>query len=244
VTGVVAITLGFCPARVLEAGMGHFYTTATPGLIETHYFLDQHYPVDRKTNRNRLLDLCNRYGMKWVDSGRDRGMCAGANFLLSQLPKDTRYILGYDPDAVATIPGWDAAMVAVLEADSELAWVSLTPACIADNIESGRLQGAIRARAHNRVFVPERVDMFSITGLRADFIRDIGGFSSPFGYYGQVEMPLWAGAKQRGMSYGYLLDYPEGAGPGNLHDLEYVEWKHAHIAGDTRSFGEWLGGER
>lgn len=236
---VVVFTLGFCPARVLEVGMGHLYRTAE-GIFERHYFLDQDYPLDRERNKADLHAVCKRYGMRWVGPAKDRGLAAGWTYLMHHAGPGVDVILGYDPDAVAVTAGWDRACVEVMRADQSLAVVSLLPEPVADNITAGRLRGHVETIAERRCFFPDRIDMVSISAWRADWMRARGGMVAAYGYYGQIEIPLWRDMARTRKRYCYLLDHLEGSGPGELHDLSYREWKRAHIAGDTRPFREWL----
>jgi hypothetical protein len=241
----IAVTLGFTPARVLEAGMNAFYATAEPGNIDAHYFLDQHYPLRRKHNVKDLRDICKQHDMKWVDSGQDRGLVDGFNYLMTRVqPDDDDLIITYDPDSEALTPGWNTAMIDAMRGDESLAWVSLLCTQIARNIEGRFLPGDYIEAGGRCVFIPNRIDMISVSCFRWSFLKAIGGLRGHYKYYGQVEIPLYQAAHSMNMRYGYLTDFIElsadAGGFGRLHDPEYTAWKQAHIHGYSGRFEEWL----
>lgn len=97
-----------------------------------------------------------------------------------------------------------------------------------------------------RFWVHPAVDMWNIAAYSIIWIKSIGGFNEPYKYYGGLESYLYS--KFDGKKLAYLPDYRSDEIKLDLNDPkffdpEYRQWKDAHLAGDQRSFGEWLNGD-
>lgn len=242
---VYAITLGFCPWRVLEAGIKSYYETAS-FRPDAHYFLDQHYPLRREENLERIKSICEQYRLTFVDSGSDRGMCGGFNFLMEQIPcVEGDILIGYDPDSRPEQGGWDRACLEVLAAEPGLDMVVAAQSFTNEHIYPlGIIKGGFQLIAGQLVFYVEMPthDMWTIGAFRFDLVKG-RKLSSRMAYWGGTE-GLWVNWMiERGKTYGILLDYQENNGHSHLGDPEYRKYKDALIADYAKSFAEYLKGE-
>lgn len=234
----IAVTLGFCGPRVLQAGLDIYYklqTTHSP-----HYVTWNHYPLNEEETGKELERISHEKNCIFFDSGFDRGASNAFNHLMNTIGWDAaEFIIGVDPDDVSEQVGFDAAMIKALEENPDLAWVSLLSPPIAHNIREGALPGEMRHTSGPRVFVPSRVDQINISCWRGSFLKAIGGLQQQHAYWGQVESPTWHAAKNLGLKFGYLMDY-SSLSLGHLHDPQYATYKHKHVNGFHGSFAEWL----
>lgn len=235
----IAVTLGFCGPKVLNAGLESYAKTAV--LPSPHYLVYQHYPVGGEQNKIDLHNIADKRGMQFFDSGYDRGLIDGFNNLMNTIGWDSsEYIVGVDPDSDPDTVGWDKAAVEVLHDDPQLGWVTLSSKPIKYNIDEGVLGGQFRIIGGHKVFVPYRVDMINVTVWRSSFLKEVGGLKQSFKYYGQVEAPMWNDLLAKQMKYGYLYDYTELGSHGAMHDDSYTKWKRDHIGGYSGGFAQWL----
>lgn len=236
------ITLGFCPWRVLEAGLASYAATAAVK-PSAHYFLDQHYPLRREENLPQLQRLCQQHGLTYVDSGQDRGLCGGWNFLIPQIPfAEGDILIGYDPDSKPESRGWDQALLDVLAAEPAFDLAATSQAHTAENIfPRGIIQGSFREVAGHRIFhvnMPT-LDMWTVGAARWELFRG-REMASSMAYWGGTEATVRSWLIERGKTYCYLMDHQENNGNSILGDPEYRQYKDDLIRGYRGSFAEWL----
>jgi len=229
---ITNITPGFCNVNVLRAGLTSI--NAAQVLPHKHLFGYNHYPL---ASESELHDVCDEFGLEWIDLGGDYGGVSSANALISHVT--TEFVFGHDPDCLYPLEskGYDEAIVKILDEDKTLAWVSLTPIPLRNGYIANP-DGHIEIIAGYRVYFHHTVDMWSAGGSRTEYLQ-ANPIEGHFKYYGQVEIPMYERLQATGMRYGYLLDYPEDSF-GYLHDIDYMKWKNAHLKGYEGSFGSWL----
>ena len=227
------ITLGFCNARTLKAGLTRLDETSTyKGEVE-RIFLDQYYPVNRKENFWELQSICKAHGFKFYDSGYDRGLHNGFNYVASLLPLgDEDLILLYDPDSWVDNAGFDSAMVEVLNEDKELEYISSWHWPI-EQTHGKRVPGAFRTTSSGlKYFVPDiqsQWEMVSLGMYRWSFIKEIGGMKQPRAYYGFLEEHFVKSLNLRRKRMGFLKGFDnENPHKSSLIDPEYEQYKLAH----------------
>lgn len=241
---IYTTTLGFCNTDVFRAGMKHYYATAA--LKTEHYFLYNHYPRHKEQNRREAEDICREHGLHFVDGLFDRGLGANTKYLFSQMPlKRGDIILGYDPDARPDRIGWDRDMVEVLNAEKDLAMLSVAFGFTQANIDRGYLKGQRQTIAGHDVFIVDRncIDMIDVSAWRWETFQVLGGglpVNNSTPYYGHNETPLCYMLSAAGLRYGYMLDHVESTTFAHLGDPEYQEWKRAHLEGFKGSFAQYL----
>lgn len=237
---IYAVTLGFCPAKVLSLGLESLAKTKTISM--QHYFMWGHYPLNQIENKKGTMDLCDQHQIFWRDSELDRGLTGNFNYWMELVkPEPDSFIMGLDPDMnPPKEKGWDQAMVDVLNADPKLAWCSLNIDAIRHNIHTGLLRGDTKMLAGQTCFYPERVDMFNITLWRTSFLLETKGLHANWNYYGGIEVQMVNRARSKGLNYCYLYDWEEQPSFGHLGDPEYMAYKNAHIHGFKGSFKEFL----
>lgn len=234
---VIVTTLGFAPARVLRHGLSRFYDTCDKYLPKTHYFLDQHYPMNREINRIEYQQLCKEYGLVYLDGGFDRGLHEGFNWLMSQAaPQAGDVVIGYDPDSGPIQSGWDRALVDTVRAGYSI--VSLMdPRARIELAERGFFAGF--TPQGRLVWEPRSPCCAGVTAFSGEFIQRVGPFKEENPFYGGLEIFLW---DRQGRRWGYLPEFDEECSGRNLADPEYTAWKweHAHFKSFKGSFQEFL----
>lgn len=236
---VRVVTMGFAPSRILDAGISNFYRTHDPALEIQHYLVDQHYPLNRKSNLEKISELATVYNLTVLDPGKDLGLHHGFNWALKQIqPAEDDIILTFDPDSGPTNFNWDSALVRVLKSDFSIAGL-MNPRTRIELCERGH---SIEYVGETEVWVPRCPVVLSVAGWRYDFLKKVGGFSEPTNYYGHLESAMWAKSEPIGVRWGYLPHYGEEDSLRHRQDVEYRNWKwlHAHRGSFTASFGEYV----
>lgn len=212
----------------------------------THVWLNQHYPVRKRSNTKKMRDLCVEYGGLWMDAGRNIGLHEGLKYMFNRLPiADTDYILMLDPDNYPTNPGWDDALVRVLHYDPKIGQATLWQPAVRDhekNINWGpeRIVDGIKVRVCNQAFVR------TVTCWRAGDIRKVGQWDEPCAFWGHLESVMTQRFTSRGFQDVYLPDFFESSAPSHRIDPEYQQYKVAHAhhrtwTGDLESYLRHLG---
>lgn len=229
------LMLSFAPARIIEPSLENLFLKSPypTQLVIT----DNHYPLNRVANRKELVRLSIKYGALLFDSGADIGAAQSFNQVTDHLPlNDGDFILGYDPDSWAIEPGFDGAMVSVLQKYPDLAYVSLA------NDDVTFKANDIQWEDRGDVKIPlNRPEMNNITLFRWSWLKHIGGLRQICNYYGFLENHLWKSLQETGMHMGYLPTHKEDIRLTALHDPEYIQWKAEHVGFKFEgSFGDYL----
>lgn len=240
----VAVTLGFSNWQTLANSWARLYPHAMRGW--EHWWVDNHYPLNDIVNTRVSETLRWSLSIKMLNSGSDLGAAKSFNKAMPYIGIDSNTtVLGLDPDATIQGPADSLSRAAdLLEANEHLAWVSLEVPGLLTRVKTGKLRGTTRRCEKTGIqwFEPGYVDMLDVTVWSGDFLVRADGLHQQYPYYGQVEAPMYDIARRLGLSYGYMLGSVSTGDGRLLADPEYVEWKVAHVAGDGRSFKEWLDG--
>lgn len=222
---IYTVSLGFCPARILEQSLDHLQETRDKSLYNQLVVTDNHYPMNREQNRKELMRIALKHGALFFDSGGDIGAAQSFNQVTNTLPLlDHDYVLGYDPDSWALNPGFDREMSEVLDHYPDLAYVSLTNPDV--TFKNPEIVWEHRPRVS---VITNRPEMMNVTMFRWSWLKKIGGLEQVCKYYGFMEGKLWRGLSDTSMHSGYLPDYQEDIRLTALHDPEYIEWKSKQV---------------
>lgn len=237
------VTSAFCKADLLEDLLEFVYSTP-PKTKFTHIICDNHYPIDKENNRQKIKELSEEFGCHYIDSGRDLGLHRGINNAMMKagvLPGDI--LVGLDPDDRPQA-GFLDTMKAVMQAQPSLAVLCTSFSVIYQKMGEGVPFKPMMIAGHP-VMVHPSIEMWNVAAFNTHFLNDIGGISQPNAYYGGIEVDLYRSWQKRGMFYGYLAGVTSEAVPVNradtsLFDPQYRQWKTDHVNGYKKSFEEWL----
>lgn len=239
---VHTITLGFAPSRIWRRSLEQYRATRNPDLAFDHYFVDQHYPVDKERNRVENRAACEAFGVKVLDPGRNLGLHAGFNWALDQInPAPGDIIIAYDSDMFPTTPGWDMALVRSIWGDpkGKAVWASLmhdhvTSPDDLDVAETRLADGFIKIHAIRRAI------MNSTCAFSYDWLRRVGGLTEPCAFYGHLESAMFSRLGEG--QWVFVEGWSDSALLRNEHDEAYTQykWVHAHLRGFAGDFESWL----
>ncbi len=237
----------FCRAEMFVASRTYLEKIETPGLVDEKWIFLNKYPLPSvEENERKLIEAAERFGYKVFDSEYDRGLHKSFNNFLEKHPQPEGTIsIGPDGDS-AGCPGYDQAIIDVMKADPEIAICALwNPG---GSLQNDNLKDYYKEVAGYRVCYHPGVEMFNVCGIDLDWIKVMGGFNQSKKYYGFIEIDLYQKLVANKRKLAYLVDFKEAADLKEdwtqYRDPEYREWKNAHLAGDDRSFGEWLKGAK
>jgi hypothetical protein len=236
------VTMGFVNADILAHSMEHVYKIKSDQLEYEHYFVDQHYPINRESNVLKLKKVCEKYGIKWIDALYDRGLHHGLNFWMDECKVNDELFIGLDPDSWPNERGCDEALVDCMEIkSSNLAFCTLN-----NSINIARqdlLLAPVVLGKHLCMLPTNRPTMFNIVCWRASWLRSIGGFHQPTSHWGHLETYLWKKLVDTKHCFAILVDHRETERPWHMpgHDALYVQYKAEQGAFKTRlGLNEWL----
>lgn len=239
-------TSAFCKAKMLEECLKHLYSDPFLEIKPfCHVVIDNHYPINKEKNRERIQELCLQYRCAYIDSGCDLGLHQGLNKAMAIVgvePDD--HLLGCDPDDRPS-KGWALAMTQVMTGDPSVAVCGMNFWVLPWKQNQ---QGAWKREIINyhRVWIHPGVEMWNVAAFNMKLVRSLGGFSQPNAYYGGIEIALYHEWVKRQMKLVYLIDYSSEAVPVNredpeLYDQIYGKWKIDHaMHGYTGSFESYL----
>lgn len=236
------VTPAFIKAALLKDFFEHIYSTPPEGL-EAHVVVDGNYPINKEQNSAEIKRLCEQYGCRYLNPGKDLGLQENLNHAIVECGiKSGDIFVGCDGDDRPS-PGFVSALREVMLADPSVAVAALNFWVIDQRHREGVFkEGSI---AGHRVWVHPGVEMFSCVSFNMKLVFSVGGFSQPNAYYGGIEIALYNSWKPMGMKLVYLPDVRSDAKEVSRtntawFDPEYRDWKTAHVAGYKGSFGEWL----
>jgi len=250
----IITTLGFVSAETFESCMIHLYEGKFLSLGCPHYFLYQHFPLKKERCKNKQKEICDRYGIIWVDSGYDRGLHEGMNYLVSVInPTDDTVIIGFDPYEWPTTPGFDVALTEVLSAEDNQ---DIVLAALKNNYNqngfwiSRYYPGKIGN--HDIMITNAGVCPMSISAFKTSWFKQIGGWKQSSTHYGHLEEYIRDKLKETGKLSCVLHNYscinvegaPEYKTPLiNFHpqDSLYKEYKQCQADYSSKeAFEVWL----
>lgn len=244
---VHTITLGFAPSRIWAQSMARYAATRNTDLVYKHWWVHNHYPVDKLRNEAENAMVCRKFGVEWIDPGRNLGLHDGFNWALKQIqPKDEDIIIAYDPDMWPVTPGWDMALVRALRGDPmrQVVWASLMHTQVK---APGVLPVASERMADGyiRLQIMRTAIMNSTCAWKASWLKRVGGLTEPRAFYGHLEAAMWAklsGEEQ----WAFLPQWEDDHKLRLEHDPEYTEykWVHSHHQTWDGDFESWLAAGR
>jgi len=227
------LSISFANERVAEKSYENLSETCGD---EQVIVLDNHYPLRRQF---MLRDLCERFRFHYIDNGYNMGLYDGINFLLNELPHDTKSVIGHDGDHYLLQKGWSKAVFEVLEDESVGMCVVSNDIIYRELHERGFESEVING---HKVRIPKQVICCTVGGWSMPYLRAIGGITAPNKYYGGNEIHMWDHFRQQGKKMAVLEDFHEELDQMKaLQDWQYQEYKllYAH-KGLRMSFDDYL----
>jgi hypothetical protein len=241
---IYLFTPAFCKHSLLFDCLHHIYEDENLLPEEmTHVIIDNHYPIDKKTNQRMIQYAAEASRCVYIDCGKDRGLHGGLNFACEKLGVGSEdIVIGCDPDDRPDTRIFQA-MVDVMKTDPTLAVLSGMFWVIEERLKTVPFKKEVIV-SHN-VLIHPNVEMWNVAAFNMRFIKEIGGFREAYNYYGGLESALFGEWQKRDLRLGYLADYKTESKPMDrqdpvFFDPEYRQWKTAHVGGFTGSFEEWL----
>jgi hypothetical protein len=238
-SAVFTITLGYSPASLFHESTKRYYETNT--IESKHFYIDQHYPLDREKNRERCLEICKTRGITVLDPGKNLGLHHGFNWALNEInPGKDDIVIAYDPDSYPMNVGWDRALVETIRSEPSIAWATLNgPRCQTD---MSRFVCDDRVVAGRNVKIAPRAFVNTTCAWSVSFLEKIGGLRENSEFYGHLEAPMFHELTKIGLKQAFLIDYTESDHLRDLHDRAFQVWKwlHAHTGEYRGDFGQWL----
>jgi len=237
---IYAITLGFVPARIFEKSMKSFYTHKTQ--VIKHIFVDQHYPINKNENKKELVEICKKYGLQYLDPGKNLGLHGGFNWAVEQMGgyNDDDYYIGFDPDSFVLSAGWDMALLTPYLQRNNIGWTSLFNQRSKEDIQSKPF--APHKLGHVYTWQPLQAVMNSICMWSGKFLKATGGLHEPLHWYGLLECDMFERLKANNMEWHFLCDWWEDDSLRVMQDEDYkiYKWEYAHMKSTTDDFETWL----
>lgn len=239
---VITITLGFVPARIWKESAKAYAETRNKDLPYKHYFVDQHYPLDKERNRKSLRKICLEHGIEVLDPGKNLGLHEGFNWALKQInPPDDAIIIAYDPDVYPTSSGWDMALVRAIRGDQfrKIVWASLLHAEAEKEIHQRGFEKRM-IDGYIEVLITKLPVMNSICAWSYKWLREVGFLTEPRPFYGHLESAMFN--RLRGNQWAFLPQWSEDERLRHTQDKKYMmyKWAHAHRESYDGDFESWL----
>lgn len=238
---IYTITLGYVPSRIWKQSADRYVESRHGGLTYEHIFLDQHYPLNKKTNAQELREINEQHNIKTLDAGKNLGLHEGFNYCLKQIPlKSEDVVIGYDPDSYPVTPGWDMALITAM-LDKKIGWASL----MAPWLDEPMKTRSIKKRFVNQVEVWIQPDpiMNSICSWQADYLLKVGGLYEKLHWYGGLEVWQWESLVKNNLQWAFLPGWREDHRLHWQQDELYKVWKWRYAAEHQTQddFETWLG---
>jgi hypothetical protein len=236
------LTLGHHRIEMIEQTISNARRLAT-GTYKWH-FLWQHYPLPNKAeNWARASQLADEQHLNFYDAGRGLGCNKGIHFLLDRIePEPGDFVTIFDPDERIVTRGWDEALTAVAACDRTPMSTVMAPGT---DFELAELSspGEMAIINGHHVMIPSCARIASVTCIRWDWWKSVGGYADSNRWYGGFEVHSWNQLEASGKRQAYLLDTWALPWPAQKQfvDAVYREWKiqHAHHGYDG-SFEDML----
>jgi hypothetical protein len=236
-------TPSFCKAKLLEESLEHIYKTP-PKRPFTHWVIDNHYPVNKAENSEKMKEICKKFGCIYIDSGKDLGLHGGLNNAMKQVNlKPGDILIGSDADDRPS-PGFLDEMAGAMMESPDFAILAAMFWVIDQRMKEGVLR-VHKTPSGRTILVHPNAEMFCIAAFNTRIVNQELPFEQLYAYYGGIECALYGRWIQKGMKLGYLPEVRADVVPLNrddptLFDPEYRQWKTDHVGGYKGSFEEWL----
>lgn len=239
---VYVISLGFVSASACKMCFESVYKTKNPDVAWEHYFLYQHYPLKKEKNKKALKEICDDYGIHWLDAGENLGLSKGFNLALEKCgATDEDLVIGLDPDNIILSPGWDMALVRAIMGGKSIGWASLwntqSPIEFAQKPHTEEV-----VDGYLKLWITQHPIVNSICIWRVKDLRDMGGLREVTPLYGGLEAEMFPHFKARGLRWAVLRQYEEGHPIKLKEDEIYREWKwkYAHTGEVKVDLETWI----
>lgn len=235
---VYTITLGFCPARILKESFKNYYKTTS--VASKHIFYEQHYPINKEENQKELKEICDWYGVEYIQATKNYGLHVGFNnvlMLLNIQPEDM--IIAFDPDSYPLEGNWDSALLLPLF-DKRIGWTSLmNPRSKKEMQERGYTEEFILGHP---IWITHNAVVNSVCAFPGSFLLATNGLHENKPFYGHLETPMFTKLKALNLEWAFTRDFNESDHLRDLHDRDYVvyKWVHAHLGAWDGDFQSWL----
>ena len=202
-----------------------------------HIIVSHHWPLETNYHQN-ICSIAKMVDGDVIQPEKNLGGHGGVTFALEHIkneytPEYDDVILLYDPDSIPAKSGWLEAMLSVMIADPNMAYVSLTHEAIKDNFK-----GHIPTLIGGQMVITDKLDMVNVTLWRAGFLMSEGLLANST-HYGHIEVPMHEKALKEYRYHGYMADWYELQCP-LAHPKEYSEWKRLHASGVVKvNFDEY-----
>lgn len=240
---VWTISLAYMDAEIISESIARYYETKAPGVETVHALVDQHWPVGAGLHRAKLRKIAAKYGLVYLDPGKNLGLHHGFNWALSQFSiPDNAMVIGYDPDSYPVTHGWDLAMAEVFVARPSVCWLSLWHQHAQRQVVDEKAEAERFSVAGHQVFRVGRAVMNSVCGWRMGWLRACGGLTEGNEFYGGLEVAMWNPLQKFGGEWVFLPEFQEQPHFQDRMNPFYREWKwaHAHERTTKDDFATWL----
>jgi len=241
---IYTITLGHVPARIWEKSLAQYHATRHGGVEYRHLFLNQHYPLNKKENEERLREICSTGGVEWLDAGGNLGLHGGFNWVLNKInvqPGDL--VIGYDPDSWPISSGWDMALLTAVR-DPRVGWASLWGPWVDQDMADRKAKGLLDRIdvGHIETWAIRAPIMNSVCAFRGDFLKASGGLHENYHWYGTLEIAMWSHLQKNNMRWVFLPGWREDHTAHFEQDPEYRRWKwyYVHERKFNGSFADYV----
>ena len=229
---VWTVSLAYTSLDIIEESIAQYYATKHSDVETVHLLVDQHWPLYARDRAARLRDLCQKFGLTYLDPGKNLGLHDGFNWALEQVAiPDNAMVIGYDPDSYPVTKGWDMAMCDLFVAYPWISWLSLWHQHCDRQIIEEKAAGPelyLGGLRNVRCFPVKRAVMNSVCGIRRGWLRSVGGLTEGNKFYGGLEVAMWEKLQQTKSEWVFLPDYKEIPHFQDRMEPLYREWKWAH----------------
>ena len=175
---IYAVTVCYCRSAQLARCLLEYHSN----IADKHVFVLAHYPIDTERNNHEIRLIIESYQkrvgypVEILDPGGDIGSAQSQQWALEQLNVDWEkdYWINLDPDSIAITPGYQQAMKEALDADPNLAVVSLMCPMVRDLLQA-RGQELVTSLVRRTVGIPQSPSPFNLSMFRCSFLKDICG---------------------------------------------------------------------
>lgn len=230
------ITVAYCRSAQLAYCLMNFKSR----IIDSHYFVQGHYPIDAERNNKEIELIFDSYrrrmsleatNCEFHDPGGNIGSAQSQNWMLKKIElKDDDYWINLDPDSICH-SNWIEDAIYVLDHQPECAFVS----CNSPMVQSfTKVRGIFPIQPPDenltsKVGMAHRPTPFNLTMWRGKFIREIGEFTQMGPWWGELEGMMYSHCQRLHYYHAYLLDHMEDESGKYFHPSTNADWKTKHM---------------
>lgn len=233
---IYAITVAFCPASQLARCLLELSKYKAGTLIDEHYVVQGHYPINTKKNNRDIALIVESYGKaKLLDPGSNLGSAQSQWWAVNQIGLEEGDMwINWDPDSNCPTKGWAIDMMRVMHAVPDCIVVSCMSPMVKKFIEERNAPLELKSipmyDSYNPYYgIPTKPTPFNLSMWRYSFFKEIGGIPQMGDMWGEVEGAVWTHAKTQGKFHAYLLNHMEEESGKFLQDRQLLEFKDANM---------------